>query len=1419
MSSPAETASPPPTEDPLELLDRVPDTSQERLELLLRVARSGASARRDGEKWTPYRDIVRVCRRYCADALMEVRAVAYRTLRLSLTQPDDVYALFRHGVNVFLIRSLARDVKHEVEREQAIRLIRACIDLGERATAHLPVGPVRALVAMAEHADEPFRNLCLETLCELAIRDPELTVESGGLRVMLHVLVEGSQDLSDAVSLTLLYLLDRPANRQYLRPGMDIEALISPLTNGTVKGTAAEERVRHCTMALRPYLTSWVGLNYLCMDKRRTLRSLIMALRTGHTIVQVAILELLSHVLDYPVGDSAKPRPNEGRSPLGFSLRSRRIRPSYADRIDLLDHHMASLLVILMECELLDALSIIVEKNDDAVVPICYRIITRLLRISQSILPSSKAAHVQALSRLVETATSFRDEVIRHHATASLMYVDEAISIAEGTAFRLGRGFGEAVVGQTRRANGSTLGEDGRGGPSGGGGVGGGGGGGTGGSSHRGSFNNPSTAPTSGGLPVDLTHPNSGHPSSSQGSAHTALLSPSAQAAAFSTFSTTATLLHRDSLPDEGRVKQMIQETFVLAERDYTRWDWDLVSELFHTALRNSACLVETLRTTSFLKRVLAFYRPRTGPFPDLLMNSANLRFLQIGCDIIGLLSGSMEGVKYLHESRIIREMSDFLGSLLLTTSSPHKSDPNQGPPSLEATTSPGNSSPNPSNPTGAATMAGEGRVLTEDRLRRSLSWGYFWILMSASKSKEGLRLLEKSNVFDVFFRLADLPDHEQIRREILLSMDYRLDGYPRIVLGKMMASATEGTRTLALAQLRYLAHMRAPGFRDWGIRLLVEALYDVSPQVCALAVQALDEACAHPEYLEGLVRLRPVLEHLGPEAAKPLFLRLLSSPYGYECLLEETYIQEELESWVMSLNEAYVATVEVSMARAAASPYAGEEVGGDGYPARSQTGGMERTCCMPTFTTEGISPPHMYGALAHTSQGCRMLRDRGRLHQLLTCLKDHLKNKGPERRKGPWASSWSSPPSHPSSSSSPPSFILTSGGELVIGSMIRQVKAALWALGYVGITEQGWSLLQSLEGPSVVLETIMSVAELSPVLSIRGTAFHALGLLGRTVPGMEALREHGWETAGASAIRWWWWWQQPDPGNQESGDSAPMVEGVNRARDSFSTSSVHSFPYWTSSGRPVDASGHEGSRGRRRHGTLLGGWGDAVDGYGTVKGTRKCSGLCLPMRLNSPVFSLHRWRVRLPDRRPGPARGLWSGEDHLNDSTSNDSLITELLSAASSIGNHILANTGSKTLVRLRTEHPELFMRMDVWLRVVNLLECFSFRLSARRFLLDLFDITLGPSHSFTELDGEDDWHPDLTPSTPSRLNLPERMPGSTLKHPSPTPDPRSASGVGGLSEENILPAQALEPSVRIIGGFGKRQAPSSQPITPFTS
>lgn len=85
---------------------------------------------------------------------------------------------------------------------------------------------------------------------------------------------------------------------------------------------------------------------------------------------------------------------------------------------------------------------------------------------------------------------------------------------------------------------------------------------------------------------------------------------------------------------------------------------------------------------------------------------------------------------------------------------------------------------------------------LDKNRMGGSLAWGYFWMLMTACRTKEGLRLLEKSNVFDILFRLAELSDRSDIHREILTSMDYSKyylvtnssDGFPRTILSKMLS-------------------------------------------------------------------------------------------------------------------------------------------------------------------------------------------------------------------------------------------------------------------------------------------------------------------------------------------------------------------------------------------------------------------------------------------------------------------------------------------------------------------------------------------------------------------------------------------------------------------------------------------------------
>jgi hypothetical protein len=74
-------------------------------------------------------------------------------------------------------RSLALDIKHTVEKEQAIKLIRTIAAIGsqKRGSNHAPcTGAVplservmRAFVAIAEQPDDPFRPVAVQTLTEI----------------------------------------------------------------------------------------------------------------------------------------------------------------------------------------------------------------------------------------------------------------------------------------------------------------------------------------------------------------------------------------------------------------------------------------------------------------------------------------------------------------------------------------------------------------------------------------------------------------------------------------------------------------------------------------------------------------------------------------------------------------------------------------------------------------------------------------------------------------------------------------------------------------------------------------------------------------------------------------------------------------------------------------------------------------------------------------------------------------------------------------------------------------------------------------------------------------------------------------------------------------------------------------------------
>jgi rapamycin-insensitive companion of mTOR len=98
-----------------------------------------------------------------------MRANAFRFLRHFSTTERIIKIMFKDGnVEIFIVRTLTRDHRYDVEREQAIRLIRACIDI-PGASEHIPQSVVRILVSISEQPDEKLKVVCLETLCELGI--------------------------------------------------------------------------------------------------------------------------------------------------------------------------------------------------------------------------------------------------------------------------------------------------------------------------------------------------------------------------------------------------------------------------------------------------------------------------------------------------------------------------------------------------------------------------------------------------------------------------------------------------------------------------------------------------------------------------------------------------------------------------------------------------------------------------------------------------------------------------------------------------------------------------------------------------------------------------------------------------------------------------------------------------------------------------------------------------------------------------------------------------------------------------------------------------------------------------------------------------------------------------------------------------
>ena len=115
---------------------------------------------------------------------------------------------------------------------------------------------------------------------------------------------------------------------------------------------------------------------------------------------------------------------------------------------------------------------------------------------------------------------------------------------------------------------------------------------------------------------------------------------------------------------DEISFRSLLVETQVVSTVNYLKWKWDLIVDIIEGPLLNPKRLDEAIKGTKFLKRLIGFYRPFKYRFSEARNTKPNQRYVRIGCLLLKCLLQTTEGVQYLTESKLLRQLAECLAQL-----------------------------------------------------------------------------------------------------------------------------------------------------------------------------------------------------------------------------------------------------------------------------------------------------------------------------------------------------------------------------------------------------------------------------------------------------------------------------------------------------------------------------------------------------------------------------------------------------------------------------------------------------------------------------------------------------------------------------------------------------------------------------------
>ena len=481
---------------------------------------------------------------------------------------------------------MIKDRKADLEREQALKLVRAFLDV-KGGVKQISRSVVRAIAAVAGQVEDRLRSMCLETLAEILLRDPALAVASGTLSPISEALIEGSYKSPETLATSIMYLLDSPDRRIFLRSGYDLEVLFTAFTDIS---TTSETLLKQNAKAVTKVLKNWSGLMVLSMHDFRTIKSLLRSMIIPHMAIRETVVDLVFALLRIKPPSWAssflagRRLTTYGRVASLKSIASAASTSSSAidtqddedgiEELNFLDHYTALLLAIFVKADLLPNLLHVAKDSEPQLVRKTCLLIGEILKLASKILPESWSRELPLVPELFAAATKFNDD--DRFISSGIVY---QISSVSKTLYRT------ADVESL-----ASMSSD------------------------------------------DLTIMADEQIKSNPGGV----------------------------IPDTV-FRHLMVESNVLNSSNYLKWNWDTILKMIDGPLQNGKRLDETIRVSKFMNRIMSFYRPFKSRFSDLTSTKNTQKYVRVGCALMHTLLQSVEGIKFLQDSKLLRQLAECL--------------------------------------------------------------------------------------------------------------------------------------------------------------------------------------------------------------------------------------------------------------------------------------------------------------------------------------------------------------------------------------------------------------------------------------------------------------------------------------------------------------------------------------------------------------------------------------------------------------------------------------------------------------------------------------------------------------------------------------------------------------------------------------